>query len=1077
MTRINTNVSSLNAQKTLARSNATLQEALTRLSTGLRINVGKDDPAGLIASEVLRSDIISVERAITNSQRANQMIGTADSALGQVSSLLNDVRGLVSEAANTGAMSLEQISANQLQIDSSLEAIDRIAQVTQFQGKRLLDGSLDFVTTGVDNSKITDLQIDQGNFGSQTEIGIAVDVVTQATRGQLTYQHGAIANDVVLEIGGRNGFEAFAFAGGSTISDMASAINLVADALGVTAEVQTAATAGSITASSYGADNDITITADTAGEDEGNIRVKFTADNSAAGTTTTTATYTQSTGNDPGTLDIELETEAWTKASWSVNGQNDAVINNSFTITSKIYGEDHDFTLTVTEQAVSDAVVYDHENKTLTITVTDDDLTQVGHIKTIITGDARLNSLFTLDETYLGSDGTGIIKGGVGEDDNNKTKVTSGVTGGTVVSTANDVIDEINKTTTLMDDVTAALASGSDGHEVVTVFEESAFYGTGAANNRLQFLSPEGGKNIRFMSTPDQALAVDLSTDPEVLGFSSTVVQGLEASTSFKVVAKQKGAEYDDVEIVIADVAAADTVAVWDPESKKLTLNIDIGGVPDTLADVIGYVNNNDAVSKYFRAELWGTTDDTAPFTAASVGLVGTVATTSGGVVSDGTVIVNLETDANGVIQTTASDLVAYFDDTANHSTAFKALKISVSNAEGSDGSGTLGATTSDLVFTTSGTDMQDSPASGSTYALNGNNARLKITAVNPGAAYNDVAVEFEDTATAGAETFSYDPIVKKLTIGIESGVTTANNIQSSWADVGDPTDPAYDADLFALFTMADGGTGDGTGAVTTNDTLTLTGGVADVGAQEGASFLGNSDRANTGLAFKAVEYGSDEFVSVRALNGTAFGVVDADGISSNRAVGTDVDARVNGIQAVGTGLTAVINTSALDLTFSLDNAVADDESLTFTIVGGGAQFQLGPDVVSNQQARLGISSVNTAKLGGVTGRLFEVRSGGSKDLKTDVIGAAAIIEEVITQITTLRGRLGAFQRTTLETNIQALSDTLEALTEAESSIRDTDFAKESANLTRAQILVQSGLSVLMIANSNPQSVLALLQR
>ncbi len=69
MTRINTNVSSLVAQKTLARSNEQLQTALTRLSTGLRINVGKDDPAGLIASEVLRSDIISVNRAIANSEQ------------------------------------------------------------------------------------------------------------------------------------------------------------------------------------------------------------------------------------------------------------------------------------------------------------------------------------------------------------------------------------------------------------------------------------------------------------------------------------------------------------------------------------------------------------------------------------------------------------------------------------------------------------------------------------------------------------------------------------------------------------------------------------------------------------------------------------------------------------------------------------------------------------------------------------------------------------------------------------------------------------------------------------------------
>lgn len=164
MTRINTNVSSLTAQKTLARSNDQLQEALTRLSTGLRINKGKDDPAGLIASEVLRSDIVSIQRAITNSQRANQLIATADSALNQVSSLLNDIRGLISEAANTGALSPEQISANQLQVDSSLEAIDRIAQTTTFQGRRLLDGSLDFLHTATAASTTA-----RGTFGSSID--------------------------------------------------------------------------------------------------------------------------------------------------------------------------------------------------------------------------------------------------------------------------------------------------------------------------------------------------------------------------------------------------------------------------------------------------------------------------------------------------------------------------------------------------------------------------------------------------------------------------------------------------------------------------------------------------------------------------------------------------------------------------------------------------------------------------------------------------------------------------------------------------------------------------------------------
>ena len=83
---------------------------------------------------------------------------------------------------------------------------------------------------------------------------------------------------------------------------------------------------------------------------------------------------------------------------------------------------------------------------------------------------------------------------------------------------------------------------------------------------------------------------------------------------------------------------------------------------------------------------------------------------------------------------------------------------------------------------------------------------------------------------------------------------------------------------------------------------------------------------------------------------------------------------------------------------------------------------------------------------------------------------------EAINQVTSLRGRLGAFQRTSLETNRNALNDTLVNLTEAESLVRDADFAEETAALTRAQILVQSGTVVLQIANQNPQNVLSLLR-
>ena len=132
--------------------------------------------------------------------------------------------------------------------------------------------------------------------------------------------------------------------------------------------------------------------------------------------------------------------------------------------------------------------------------------------------------------------------------------------------------------------------------------------------------------------------------------------------------------------------------------------------------------------------------------------------------------------------------------------------------------------------------------------------------------------------------------------------------------------------------------------------------------------------------------------------------------------------------------------------------------------------------MVSNEQARLGIQSISTASLGGTDGSLYELQSGGSLSLANNPSGAASVVNEALSEITSLRGRLGAFQSTTLQTNINTLQSTLSNLTSAQSNIQDADFAVETANLTRAQILVQSSTQVLTIANQNPQNVLTLLK-
>src|ERR1041385_5867279 len=139
MSRINTNVSSLIAQRVLRKNNDELNTSLERLSTGLKINRGADNPAGLIASENLRAETTGINQAIDNAERASNIIGTAEGGLTEVSSLLNELQGLVNQAASTGGLTSAEVEANQLQVDSILTTINRLAGSTAFQGTKLLN--------------------------------------------------------------------------------------------------------------------------------------------------------------------------------------------------------------------------------------------------------------------------------------------------------------------------------------------------------------------------------------------------------------------------------------------------------------------------------------------------------------------------------------------------------------------------------------------------------------------------------------------------------------------------------------------------------------------------------------------------------------------------------------------------------------------------------------------------------------------------------------------------------------------------------------------------------------------------
>jgi flagellin len=197
-------ISSLLADRTqtariaLTRSLSEENRSSERLATLRRINRGSDDPAGLIASAELESELTTIETAERNAARADGVFAVADSALGQVGELLNTVESSALAAAGDTASDAEK-AAYQQQIDAALEAIDRIGATTQFAGRKLFDGSasdLSFVLSGdpADAVSVSLPQVDAGSLGG--DAGVLRDLASGGTASVAANQSQAAVNIV-----------------------------------------------------------------------------------------------------------------------------------------------------------------------------------------------------------------------------------------------------------------------------------------------------------------------------------------------------------------------------------------------------------------------------------------------------------------------------------------------------------------------------------------------------------------------------------------------------------------------------------------------------------------------------------------------------------------------------------------------------------------------------------------------------------------------------------------------------------------------------------------------------------------
>lgn len=251
--------------------------------------------------------------------------------------------------------------------------------------------------------------------------------------------------------------------------------------------------------------------------------------------------------------------------------------------------------------------------------------------------------------------------------------------------------------------------------------------------------------------------------------------------------------------------------------------------------------------------------------------------------------------------------------------------------------------------------------------------------------------------------------------------------------------------------------------------------------ASDGATVL-NTDP--TLVNYVTVDQGSNFRVSVEFTdpNVVQTGVFDFPPSSrSAHAHGTDIQGTINDDPFIGNGNVAITKGRAIDLEVLFQSNLAAGTSGTFDLVRSGSTLQIGGEINSSQTLNFGIPSVTSSNLGltrvgGAVYSLNDIISGGNFTLaNSDGRTASAILDQAIQDVSVLRGRLGAVQRNTLESNMNSLQVALENIVQSGSTIRDTDFAAETAALSRSEILVQAATSVLATANSVPRQVIQLL--
>ncbi len=269
---IRANIPAINTHRNLGQSQSALSSSLSKLSSGYRINKGADGPADLVISEQLRSQMNGLSRAVRNTNEAINVLSIAEGALNEMNNILKKMKALAIHAASDGVTSPDQIEADQAELDSGIQTLQRIADTTKYSDQMLLNGNKDITYTvstnivGTQNNQMVDhgastfeqiykregYSVSFGfngatNVDRDTNIGDA-DFTKQAMKAYLEIDptangisqvddEGKLTQGQSFILTGALGSRSFNFGKGTAITDIVKAIESYSGSTGVNASL------------------------------------------------------------------------------------------------------------------------------------------------------------------------------------------------------------------------------------------------------------------------------------------------------------------------------------------------------------------------------------------------------------------------------------------------------------------------------------------------------------------------------------------------------------------------------------------------------------------------------------------------------------------------------------------------------------------------------------------------------------------------------------------------------------------------------------------------------------------------